>query len=171
MTVVWPVEDETDLVNLNNLSYNDLRPEFKWKAEVLKFKIFEDCPVKEMNGKALNGKILAGLLEQYVEAVNKGAVPNINTAWEGVVEEERQKCFEKAVSDYKTGLKRIELPAEPDIHLTALFLLRQRAFDILKWGFEFGTSELDKETETLKSQELNNYIKGVETDSLRANSV
>jgi len=58
-----------------------------------------------MNGKALNGKILAGLLESYVEAVNKGAVPNINTAWEGVVEEERTKCFDKAIKEYKGGLK------------------------------------------------------------------
>ena len=45
--------------------------------------------MKEMNAKPINGKILAGLLESYVEALNKGAVPNINTAWEGVVEEER----------------------------------------------------------------------------------
>jgi len=63
ITVVWPVEDETDLVNLNNLSYDDLWPEFKKKAEILKFKVFEDCPTKEMNGKPINGKILAGLLE------------------------------------------------------------------------------------------------------------
>ena len=87
--MVWPVEEEPDLMNLNNLSYNDLWPEFKKKAEVLKCKVFDDCPMKEMNAKPLNGKILAGLLESYVDALNKGAVPNINTVWEGVVEEER----------------------------------------------------------------------------------
>ena len=48
---------------------------------------------------------MASLLESYVEAVNNGAVPNINTAWEGVVEEERQRCYDKAVSEYKRGLK------------------------------------------------------------------
>lgn len=63
MTMVRPVEEETDLVNLNNLKYDDLRQEFKQKADVLKFWIFEDCPLKEMNGKPINGKILAGLLE------------------------------------------------------------------------------------------------------------
>lgn len=89
MTMVRPVEEETDLVNLNNLSYDDLWDEFKRKADILKYKIFEDCPLKEMNSKPINGKILASLLEQYVDAVNNGAVPNINTAWEGVVEEER----------------------------------------------------------------------------------
>ena len=63
ITIVWPVEDETDLVNLNNLTYDDLWPEFQKKADILKFKVFEDCPLKEMNGKPINGKILAGLLE------------------------------------------------------------------------------------------------------------
>lgn len=61
--------------------------------------------MKEMNSKPINGKIMASLLESYVEAVNNGAVPNINTAWEGVVEEERQRCYDKAVSEYKRGLK------------------------------------------------------------------
>jgi len=35
----------------------------------------------------------------------------------------------------------------------------------LKKGFEFGTSELDKETQTLKEAELSNFIKGMETDA------
>jgi len=34
-----------------------------------------------MNGKKLNGAMLAGLVENYVEAVNQGAVPNIENAW------------------------------------------------------------------------------------------
>jgi hypothetical protein len=99
-------------MNLNNLSYDELRPEFKKKAQILSTRIFEDCPQKEMNGKVLNGKILAGLLGSYVEALNKGAVPNINTAWEGVVDQERQKCYEKAVHEYRQGLKKFKLPCE-----------------------------------------------------------
>jgi hypothetical protein len=65
-----------------------------------------------MNGKPLNGKVLSGLLRKYVEAINDGAVPNINTAWEGVVDEERERCFEKAEFEYKKGMKKIELPCE-----------------------------------------------------------
>jgi len=33
-----------------------------------------------MNNKCINGKILSALLEQYVEALNKGAAPNISSA-------------------------------------------------------------------------------------------
>ena len=50
--------------------------------------MFDECPLKEMYGKPVNGKVLAGLIAAYVTAINKGAIPNINTAWEGVVDEE-----------------------------------------------------------------------------------
>ena len=114
MTLVRPVEEETDLINLGSadLTFEDLRPEFQQKAEVLKAKVFDECPLKEMYGKALTGKVLAGLVESYVEAINKGAIPNINTAWEGVVEEERQRYFELAESEYRREVSEIELPGD-----------------------------------------------------------
>jgi len=34
-----------------------------------------------MNGKALTGAHLAYLSETYVNAINEGAVPNIESAW------------------------------------------------------------------------------------------
>ena len=33
-----------------------------------------------MNNRAINGKVLASLLEQYVDAINKGAAPNVSSA-------------------------------------------------------------------------------------------
>jgi len=49
--------------------------------------------------------------------------------------------------------------------------MKQQSFEILKRGFEFGTTDLDKETESLKISELQNFIKGMEADSVRANQV
>ena len=37
--------------------------------------------------------------------------------------------------------------------------MKQQSFEILKRGFEFGTTDLDKETESLKIAELQNFIK------------
>ena len=66
--------------------------------------MFDECPLKEMYGKLVNGKVLAGLISAYVTAINKGAIPNINTAWEGVVDEERERCFQRAEEGFKSGV-------------------------------------------------------------------
>ena len=36
---------------------------------------------KSINGNLLNGVMLAKLLNSYVKAINEGAVPNIENAW------------------------------------------------------------------------------------------
>ena len=81
---------------MNDLEFEDLRTEFKAKARVLKAKVFDECPLKVMNGKPLTGLILSELLKMYVESINDGGVPKINDAWTGVVEQQREKCFENS---------------------------------------------------------------------------
>jgi hypothetical protein len=80
LTLIRPVEDEELLVKLDKLEWNDYRKEFRTKALILKHKVFYETPAKQMNNKCINGKILAALIEQYVEALNKGAAPNISYA-------------------------------------------------------------------------------------------
>ena len=94
--------------------------------------MFDECPLKEMYGKSLSGKVLAGLVESYVEAINKGAVPNINTAWEGVVEEERMRYYELAESEYRRALTEMEIPGQIE---QKLMKLRNQAFETLRKGF------------------------------------
>ena len=36
---------------------------------------------KMLNGKILTGEMLYGVIQSYVNAINKGAVPNIESAW------------------------------------------------------------------------------------------
>lgn len=77
MTMVRPVEDEDVLKRLDLQHLEDLRPEFQEKAEILKHKVFQECPVKQMNGRAIDGKILVQLLTMFVDSVNKGAVMDV----------------------------------------------------------------------------------------------
>lgn len=100
MTMVRPSNDEYQLANLNKIDFEDLRPKFKQKAVALRHKVFEECPLKQMNNKRISGKVLAKLLSMYVEAINEGAVPNITSAWESVVDHEREKYFNKAKAIY-----------------------------------------------------------------------
>ena len=80
MTLVRPVEDEELLVKLDMLKWDQLRPEFKHKATILKHKVFNEAPPKQINNKCINGIYLASLIEAFVDALNKGVAPNISSA-------------------------------------------------------------------------------------------
>ncbi len=78
--MVRPVEDEDLLCKLDKIPWEELRGDFRKKATLLRHKVFYETPAKKINGRPLTGEILADLIEQYVEALNKGASPNITSA-------------------------------------------------------------------------------------------
>jgi hypothetical protein len=78
--MVRPVEDEELLFRLEKVPWGELRPEFRRKAGIVRQKVFMEAPVKAMQGRTLNGEMLATLIEQYVESINKGATPNVTSA-------------------------------------------------------------------------------------------
>ena len=47
---------------------------------------------KILNGKLLNGAMVADLCETYCEAINNGAVPNIESAWTYICKNECHKA-------------------------------------------------------------------------------
>jgi len=46
-----------------------------------------------MHGRKLNGEMLYNLALSYVEAINKGAVPNIESAWSYICKNECMKAL------------------------------------------------------------------------------
>ena len=44
--------------------------------------IFQKAQPKRMNNSIITGSMLAALTTAYVDAINKGAVPTIATAWQ-----------------------------------------------------------------------------------------
>ncbi len=78
--MVRPVEDEEFLGKLDKLPWEELRPEFRQKANILRHKVYNETPAKTMQGRALTGPLLANLIKQYVESINKGSTPNISSA-------------------------------------------------------------------------------------------
>ena len=79
--MIRPLTNEEDLQSLEKRDLEDLRSDFVEQVLQLRRKVLNRVKVKTMNGKKLNGSMLAGLVESYVDAVNKGAVPNIENAW------------------------------------------------------------------------------------------
>mmetsp|Transcript_18854 Transcript_18854/g.18523 ORF Transcript_18854/g.18523 Transcript_18854/m.18523 type:complete len:372 (-) Transcript_18854:431-1546(-) len=169
MTMVRPSNDEHQLANLNKVDFNDLRPKFQTKAKLLQQKVFEECPLKQMNNKRISGRVLAKLLEMYVDAINDGAVPNITSAWENVVEQEREKYLTKAKLHYSQLAKQIEMPMEESDLLKKLFKMRIQAMDILREGFKLGDEKSDQEENKIVLKELTIAIDQNEKESQRAN--
>ena len=90
---VRPVETEDELQNLENLDESKLRPEFLKKILSTRKKIYSKIKPKTLNGKVLNGQMFAELCKNYVEIVNSGAVPNIDSAWNNIVKNETYNLY------------------------------------------------------------------------------
>lgn len=54
-----------------------LRPEFVNQVEAIRSKIYGQVKAKKINGKALNGNLLITLCKGYMDAINKGHLPNV----------------------------------------------------------------------------------------------
>ena len=86
LTMIRPVEEEEQLSRLDQVPWDGLREEFRKRLLSLRHKVFNEVPPKQVCGRSLSGQMLAGLIENYVEALNKGAAPNISNAWDSVME-------------------------------------------------------------------------------------
>ena len=86
--MIRPVNNEAELQNLAQKDVSELRSEFQEQVKTLRRKVLGKIKPKSLNGKTLTGDILMGLAKQYVESINKGAVPNIESAWTYICQNE-----------------------------------------------------------------------------------
>ena len=80
-TMIRPLTKEENLQALERMQLEDLRPEFVEQFMQLRRKVINRIRPKVMHGKKLSGDMLYNLAGSYVDAINRGAVPNIETAW------------------------------------------------------------------------------------------
>jgi hypothetical protein len=104
-TLVRPMNDEAQLVDLDKIDPKLLRPEFRSGVDKLISQIFSKAEPKRFGTQLMNGPILAGLVEAYVQALNNGAVPTIATAWQGVAEQECRRASDEAEGAYQKALE------------------------------------------------------------------
>jgi len=79
--MVRPTEEEKDLQSLQKLSDEKLRPEFLEQMLSLRSRIFKRVKPKALNGKFITGELFIELCHAYTQAINKGSVPCIESAW------------------------------------------------------------------------------------------
>ena len=83
---------------------SDLRPEFVDQVHVLRKKVLNRVKPKKINGKTLNGDMFWNLCKSYVEAINKGAIPSIESSWAYLCKNECLKAMENSFDIYMQGI-------------------------------------------------------------------
>lgn len=112
VTLPRPVDKEDDLKRLNKLPFDSLKPNFRTEFLELKRKIYYESDAKQVNGIKINGKKLAELLTAFVDAINKGAVPNISTAWDNIVKNDIESQYEQSRRFYQSAMGNIDKEIE-----------------------------------------------------------
>ena len=79
-------------------------------------KVTESVKIKTLHNQRLNGDMYCTMISSYVNAINEGAVPNIENAWMYMCEEQCQKalddCYELFIREMKEGFRDFPKPEE-----------------------------------------------------------
>ena len=106
--IIRPVEQEEDLHRLNEIRFDQLKPNFRNKFLNLKRKVYEESKIKRIGNKKINGPILVNLLIQFINSLNSKIIPNINTAIENIILNEIEKNYDKRKKSRKNIYSKIK---------------------------------------------------------------
>lgn len=110
--LVRPLNNESDLQRLDQISLDKLRPEFRSGLDALTKFVFERTKTKQVGSTTMTGPILAGITQSFLDAINKGAVPTISSSWQSVEEAECRHAYESATEVYMSSFDRLTPPEE-----------------------------------------------------------
>ncbi|RWR86501.1 Guanylate-binding protein [Cinnamomum micranthum f. kanehirae] len=111
-TLVRPLNDEKELQRLDQISLDELRPEFRSGLDALTKYVFERTKPKQVGATIMTGPILAGITQSFLDAINKGAVPTISSSWQSVEEAECRSAYESATEVYMSSFDSTKPPEE-----------------------------------------------------------
>ena len=103
-TLVRPTIREDQLQRLEDFEFEDLRVEFVEQVMALRKKVLGKLKAKTLNNKPLNGYMLSTLIENYIAAINKGAVPTIENAWTYICKTECSRALQDSLNLYEATL-------------------------------------------------------------------
>lgn len=95
-TMIRPLTKESQLQNLADIQMDKLRPEFVEQIHMLRNKVLKRIKPKQLNSKPLNGEMLFNLAKSYVDSINAGAVPSIESSWSYICRNECQNAMRDA---------------------------------------------------------------------------
>ena len=104
-TMIRPVTEQDKLQNLDKLDYEDLRPDFVQQVLKIRRRILSEVKVKSLQNEKLNGDMYCSVINSYVTAINEGAVPNIESAWKYMCEQQCEKLFDECRTSFMNKMK------------------------------------------------------------------
>lgn len=103
--IVRPVTDEKDLQNLDEIPDEKLRTEFIEQVITLRKRILNQCPPKLFHNREINGEQFITVIKSYLEMLNCGNIPNIESIWVSLSKSETYKAIEAAEKEYDKVFK------------------------------------------------------------------
>ncbi|KAL9247146.1 hypothetical protein vseg_020609 [Gypsophila vaccaria] len=111
-TLVRPLNSESELQQLDQTPLHNFRPEFRAGLDALTRFVFERTRPKQVGATMMNGPILAGITQSFLDALNNGAVPAIASSWQSVEETECRKAYDIATEIYICSFNKSTPPEE-----------------------------------------------------------
>lgn len=144
-TMVRPVVKEELLQSLDSMPLEDLRPEFVEQVLTLRKKVMQAMKPKEINGQAMDGAIWIALTQQYLDAINGGTVPSIESSWTYICKNKARSTFDTQKREFEASLAReITGPVADAELLTCFEFLADKFKEDLVSGFA-GEKEIQAE--------------------------
>ncbi|KAM6106981.1 guanylate-binding protein 1-like [Phoenicopterus ruber ruber] len=147
-----------DLAHLEELQDNEISPEFQEQVEKFYSHVWEKSAPKTMpGGHVVTGNLLGKLAATYVEAIQSGAVPCLESAVLALAETVNRAAVKEAVTLYRDLMEqRAKLPTETVQELLELHTqCEQEALELfMAWAFEDGIcsfqADLMRQVEAVK---------------------
>ncbi|CAK64544.1 unnamed protein product (macronuclear) [Paramecium tetraurelia] len=151
MTMVRPVEREEDLQRLDTLHENSFRGEFVQQLKEARSKIFKRVRPKSVQGSMVNGIQLLQLAKAYVDLINGGKVPNVESAWGYVCKAEGERALRECINMAEQSIEKLKNQVIQDLPAVKQQLLEQvrKQFRLKAIGSE---DDLKQFTEKLAEQ-------------------
>lgn len=134
MIMVRPTNSEKDLQNLDELSDEKIRPDFLQQVLSLRKKLFNNCKPKTFNGIKLNSESYLSIIIEYIEVMNSGKLPTIDSIWNNICKYESHKALDEAENIYEDFLREnLNKKGVDDIEIEKLHeQAKQISLDVFK---------------------------------------
>ncbi|XP_065874616.1 uncharacterized protein [Euphorbia lathyris] len=81
-TLVRPLNNETELQHLDQVSLDKFRPEFQSGLDVFVKFVYERTRPKQVGGSAVTGPLLATITKFFLDVLNESSIPTISSSWQ-----------------------------------------------------------------------------------------
>eukprot|EP00761_Pharyngomonas_kirbyi_P000299 gb/GECH01000299.1/.p1 GENE.gb/GECH01000299.1/~~gb/GECH01000299.1/.p1 ORF type:complete len:435 (+),score=117.88 gb/GECH01000299.1/:1-1305(+) len=86
---------------LEEIPFHEMNPQFQKKSKQFVEFVRHHSPIKELYGSDITGFDLGVLTEQYVNALNSGTMPSIETGWSSIVNTRNREAVSSAMKVYQ----------------------------------------------------------------------